>query len=145
MISCLDCSPVPRSAETIRATGLVRSTPIQTSGGTWVIYEVTSQSVVPVGEAASVIKDDLLHTTANTRRVTAELLAYAHRATIVANPQYGTWTGVRITPPTSPPARYLEPSYVLPGGSGTTGTTGTSGTTGTTGTTGTGASTPTGG
>ena len=102
-------------------------TPIQTSGGTWVIYEVTSQSVVPVGEAASVIKDDLLHTTANTRRVTAELLAYAHRSSIDVNPQYGTWTGVQITPPPTPPARYLEPSYVLPTGTGTGASTTTGG------------------
>ncbi len=88
-------------------------TPIQSSGGTWVIYEVTSQSQVPVAEAAPVVRNDLLHTSANTARVTAELLAYAHRSHITVNPQYGTWTGIRLAPPTSPPARYLEPSYVL--------------------------------
>jgi hypothetical protein len=125
-------------------------TPIQTSGGTWVVYEVTSKSVVPVGQAASVIRDDLLHTSANTNRVTAELLGFVHRSSISVNPQYGTWTGVQITPPPSPPVRYLQPNYVLPGpsttGTGTTGTglptTGT-GTTGasTTGTGATGAST----
>jgi hypothetical protein len=96
--------------------------PIQTSGGEWVIYEVTSQTVVPVTEAAPVIRDDLIHTSANTQRVTTELLRYAHRASIEVNPQYGTWTGVHITPPSTPPVRYLEPSYVLATGAGSPGT-----------------------
>jgi parvulin-like peptidyl-prolyl isomerase len=103
-------------------------TPIQTSGGTWVVYEVTSQQVVPVTEAASVIRDDLLHTTANTQRVTTELLLYAHHSSVTVNPQYGTWQGIHIVPPPNPPARYLQPSYVLPaattaaGGTAATGT-----------------------
>jgi hypothetical protein len=104
-------------------------TPLQTSGGQWVIYEVTSQTVVPVGQAEPVIRDDLLHATANTQRVTAELLVYAHHASVDVNPQYGTWSGVSITPPPTPPVRYLEPSYVLSAGTGTTGS-GTSTTTG---------------
>lgn len=103
-------------------------TPLQTSGGQWVIYEVTSQTVIPVTQAASVIRNDLLHATANTQRVTAELLVYAHRSSIDVNPQYGQWAGASITPPPSPPVRYLQPSYVLSttSGSGTSGP-GTSG------------------
>ena len=88
-------------------------TPIQTSNGSWVIYEVTSQTVVPVVQAASVIRQDLLHTAANTQRVTSELLGFAHRSSISVNPQYGTWSGVRIMTPTPPPARYLPPSDAL--------------------------------
>lgn len=115
-------------------------TPIQTSGGTWVIYEVTSQQLVPVTEAASVIRDDLLHTSANTQRVTAELLVYAHHSSVTVNPQYGTWTGVTITPPPTPPARYLQPAYVLPAAAGSAGTSGSGSSTGTgAGSTGTGA------
>lgn len=95
-------------------------TPLQTSGGQWVVYEVTSQTVIPVGQALPVIRDDLLHATANTQRVTAELLAYAHHASIDVDPQYGTWSGVSITPPPTPPVRFLEPSYVLSAGTGTT-------------------------
>ena len=94
-------------------------TPIQTSGGAWVVYEVTSRTVVPVAEAVPVIRDDLIHTAANTQRVTTELLVYAHRSTITVNLQYGTWTGVHIAPPASPPLRYLEPSYVVSAGGGT--------------------------
>ena len=90
-------------------------TPIQTSSGSWVVYEVTSQTVVPVAQAASVIRQDLLHTAANTQRVTSELLVFAHRSSITVNPQYGTWMGVRITPPTPPPARYLQPAAALAG------------------------------
>jgi len=96
-------------------------TPVQTTGGTWVVYEVTSQTVVPVTQAASVIRDDLIHTSANTQRVTAELLVFARHSSIDVNPQYGTWTGVRITPPATPPARFLEPSYTLGTASGTSG------------------------
>jgi hypothetical protein len=123
-------------------------TPIQTSGGTWVIYEVTSQQVVPVAEAAPVVRDDLLHTTANTQRVTAELLAFAHRSSIEVNPQYGTWTGLTITPPPTPPARYLQPAYLLPAapGAGSSPSTGSSSSTGTSPSTGTaGSSGATGG
>ncbi len=94
-------------------------TPIQTSSGSWVVYEVTSQTVVPVAQAASVIRQDLLHTAANTQRVTSELLVFAHRSSITVNPQYGTWMGVRITPPTPPPARYLQPAAALAGLSST--------------------------
>ncbi len=108
--------------------------PVQSTGGTWIVYEVTSQSVVPVEQAAPVIRDDLIHTSANTQRVTNELLVFARHSSIVVNPQYGSWSGVRITPPPSPPARYLQPSYVLPAPTGTTGTT-AKGATGTTGTT----------
>jgi len=96
--------------------------PVQTTGGTWVVYEVTSQSVVPVDQAAPVIRDDLIHTSANTQRVTNELLVFARHSSIVVNPQYGSWSGVRITPPPSPPARYLQPSYVLPAPAAKTGT-----------------------
>jgi len=117
-------------------------TPLQTSGGTWVVYEVTSQQVVPVTEAASVIRDDLVHTSANTQRVTAELLVYAHHSSITVNPQYGTWQGIHITLPPTPPARYLQPSYVLP--AGTTATAGATGSTGATGATGSGGTAVTG-
>lgn len=108
-------------------------TPIQTAGGTWVVYQVTSQQVVPVTEAVPVIRDDLLHTTANTRRVTTELLAYAHRSSITVNPQYGTWTGIHITPPPTPPVRYLQPSYLLPAATGAAGSAGATGAVGATG------------
>ena len=96
-------------------------TPLQTSSGQWVIYEVTSQTVIPVGQAAPVIRDDLLHATTNTQRVTVELLAYVHHSSIDVNPQYGHWSGVSITPPATPPVRFLQPSYVLSAGTGTTG------------------------
>jgi len=105
-------------------------TPVQTSGGTWVIYEVTSQTPVPVGQAAPVVRDDLIHTAANTQRVTAELLVYAHRSAIEVNPQYGTWSVSHIVPPPSPPARYLVPSTPLPqalAGAGASGPTTTGG------------------
>jgi len=121
-------------------------TPIQASNGDWVIYEITSQTVIPVTEAEPEIRQDLLEATANTQRVAAELLRFAHHSSVSINPQYGSWTGLEITAPPSPPTRFLLPSYPLSGSTGTTGTTGTTGSTGTTGTTGsTGTPTTTGG
>jgi len=127
-------------------------TPIQTSNGDWVIYEVTSQTEIPVTEAAPEIRQALLEATPNTQRVSAELLRFAHHSSISVNPQYGTWTGLTVTAPPTPPARYLQPNYLLTGGSGTspaTGGTGTSTPSGETGTSTpsgeTSTSTPTGG
>jgi hypothetical protein len=129
-------------------------TPILTSQGTWAVYEVTSRTVQPVASAATVIRQELLHATANVQRVSTELVAYARHSSIAVNPQYGTWGGIKITPPSPPPARYLQPSYLASstgsassgagsstgtGSSGTAGSTGT-GSSGTAGSTGTGSS-----
>jgi len=85
-------------------------TPIQTANGSWVIYEVTSQKVEPLSSAASLVRQQLLHTAANIKRVTTELLAFARHSSIAVNAQYGTWTGVKITAPPTPDPRYLQPS-----------------------------------
>jgi hypothetical protein len=99
-------------------------TPIQASNGDWVIYEVTSQTSIPVTQAASEIRQALLEATPNTQRVSAELLLFARRSSVSINPQYGSWSGLRIAPPPTPPKRYLQPNYVLTGGTGTSTTTG---------------------
>ena len=111
-------------------------TPIETSSGTWVIYEVTSQTQEPVTSAVAVIRQELLQSTSNVQRVTRELLAYAHRASISVNPQYGTWSGVKVTPPSPPATRYLLPTYAsTSAGSGSTASTGSTPSTGSTGST----------
>lgn len=84
-------------------------TPVQTSGGQWAVYEVTSQTVEPVTSVASVIRSELLHSTANVQRIDNELVAFAHRSEIVVNPQYGTWQGLTVVDPPTPAARYLLP------------------------------------
>jgi hypothetical protein len=105
--------------------------PIQSSPQTWEIYEVTSQTPIPVSEAASVIRQDLLHQTANTQRVSAQLVVYAHRSSVTVNPQYGSWSVVGIDPPPAPATRYLLPlaasSVTAPYSSGSTTSTTTGG------------------
>jgi hypothetical protein len=89
--------------------------PVAVANGNWEVFEVTSQTVVPVEQAATLVRQYLTHTTANSTRVSTELLAFAHRSSISVNPQYGTWSGLRIVAPTSPPVRYLPPGYVAAG------------------------------
>ncbi len=84
-------------------------TPVQTSGGQWAVYEVTSQTVEPVTSVASVIRSELLHSTANVQRVDTELVAFVHRSEISVNPQYGTWQGLTVVVPPTPAPRYLLP------------------------------------
>ncbi len=108
------------------------------NSGQWVIYGVTSQSLVPLATAAPLARRELLQTTANVNRVTTELVAFARRSNVSVNPQYGTWRGLSVAPPTSPPAEFLLPSFagsaatLSPslgvGGSGSPGTPGSSGT-----------------
>lgn len=98
--------------------------PIQAGPQTWQVYEVTSQTVIPVTDAASVIREDLLHQTVNTQRVSAQLVIYAHHSSVTVNPQYGSWSVVGISPPKSPPTRFLLPlaasSVTVPTPSGST-------------------------
>jgi len=88
------------------------TTPVQTSSGNWEVFEVTSQTVVPVTQAAGLVRQYLVRTTANSQRVSKELLAFAHRSSITVNPQYGAWSGLHIVPPASPATRYLPAGYV---------------------------------
>ncbi len=85
-------------------------TPVQTSGGQWAVYEATSQTVEPVTSVASVIRSELLHSTANVQRVDNELVAFVHRSEVSVNPQYGTWQGLTVVLPPTP-----APQYLLPG------------------------------
>jgi hypothetical protein len=92
-------------------------TPLQASNGSWEIYEVTSRTVVPVTSSVSVIRQELLHATVNVQRVSSQLVAFARHSSISVSPQYGTWSGIRIAPPPSPPTQFLLPSYASSGGS----------------------------
>jgi parvulin-like peptidyl-prolyl isomerase len=84
--------------------------PIQDpTSGQWIIYSVTSQQVEPLAQATSVVRRELLQTTANVQRVSKELVAYAHHADVSVNPQYGTWKGLAVVPPVGPPAKFLLP------------------------------------
>ena len=66
--------------------------PVQDSGsGQWFIYEVTSQTLVPLAAAQSVVRRELLQATANVNRVSKEIVAFAHRSDVSVDPQYGTW------------------------------------------------------
>ncbi len=84
-------------------------TPVQTSGGQWAVYEVTSQTAEPVTAVASVIRSELLHSTPNVQRIDTELAAFARRSEIAVNPQYGTWRGLTVVTPPTPAPRYLLP------------------------------------
>ena len=110
--------------------------PVQ-SNGIWISYDVTSRTPVPLIQAALTISQILTRTTANQGKVTNTVLRYARNSSVEVNPQYGTWTGARITTPTPPKAQYLLPAYgsslTVPSSiptslSPATGTTGTSGT-----------------
>ena len=81
------------------------------SNGTWVDYVVTSRTVIPVDQAASSIRLALTRSTANRKRVSNEVQAFARISSVQVNPQYGTWVGAQIKPPASPAPRYLLPQY----------------------------------
>jgi PPIC-type PPIASE domain len=94
------------------------TSPVQDSGtGQWFIYEVTSQTLVPLATAKSVVRRELLQATANVNRVDKEIVIFAHRSDVSINPQYGTWDRLTIAPPVAPP-----PQFLLAGVSGSPGT-----------------------
>jgi parvulin-like peptidyl-prolyl isomerase len=80
------------------------------STGRWVIYEITSQSVEPLSAATSVVREELLQTTDNVKRVSNEIVAFAHRSDVSVDPKYGTWKALSIVPPRGPPDKYLLPA-----------------------------------
>jgi PPIC-type PPIASE domain len=82
--------------------------PLQdSSNGAWVIFEVTSKSVVALSDASSVIKQALLQTTANGDRVAKQIVAFAKRVDVSIDPHYGTWSGHVLLAPVAPPAKFL--------------------------------------
>jgi hypothetical protein len=82
--------------------------PLQdSSSGEWIVYEVASQSVEPLSSATSLVRRELLQTTANLARVRKELVAFARHSDVFINPQYGTWKGLTIVAPVAPPPQYL--------------------------------------
>jgi hypothetical protein len=85
-------------------------TPIQSSG-TWEVFVVTSQTPISLDQASASIRKILTQTTANQARVSAEVQAFARASSVDINPQYGTWAGSAVTPPTPPATRYLLPFY----------------------------------
>jgi ribosomal protein L14 len=84
--------------------------PVQ-SNGVWIVYIVTSRTPVPLIQAAITISQILTRTTANQRRVTNTVLAFARTSSVEINPQYGSWSGARIATPPRPKQQYLLPSY----------------------------------
>ncbi len=105
--------------------------PVQSSGtGQWFIYEVTSQTLEPLTTVQSVVRRELLQTTANVDRVSKEIIAFAHRSNVSIDPQYGTWERAQVVAPVAPPPQYLlgavsgssssiPASPLTPAGSGT--------------------------
>lgn len=85
--------------------------PVQDStSGQWYIYEVTSQSIEPLSAAQSVVRRELLETAGNVDRVSKEIVAFAHHSDISVDPRYGTWKGLAVIPPISPPPKFLLPA-----------------------------------
>jgi hypothetical protein len=83
-------------------------TPLQDpQSGQWFVYEVTNQTLEPLAQATALVKRELLQSTANVNRVSAEIIAYAHRSDVSIDPRYGTWSGLTVVPPVAPPPRYL--------------------------------------
>jgi hypothetical protein len=111
-------------------------------GSEWVIYEVTSQTLVPLAQSEGVVRQELLQSQSNVSRVSREIVAFAHRSDVSVDPQYGTWKDQAVVAPVGPPSRYLlaavpgqptGPSPALKGagsGSAATGATGSTGSTG---------------
>jgi hypothetical protein len=75
--------------------------------GQWLIYEVTSQSVASLQSSAGVARQELLQSTANVKRVSNEIVAFARRSNVSVDPRYGEWKGLTVIPPVAPPAKYL--------------------------------------
>jgi PPIC-type PPIASE domain len=115
------------------------------NGSQWVIYEVTSQTLVPLAQSQGVVRQELLQSQSNVSRVSKEIVAFAHRSDVSVDPQYGTWKGLGVVAPVGPPSQYLlaavsgqptAPSTAIKGavpGSASTGATGGTGSTGSTG------------
>jgi parvulin-like peptidyl-prolyl isomerase len=93
------------------------------SSGAYELYEVTSQTVAPLSEVTSSIVQELQQSTANSTRVSKEILAFAHTSDVWVNPQYGTWKLHRIVAPVRPAANLLLAA--ASGASGTSLDTGT--------------------
>ena len=53
--------------------------------------------------AQSVVRRELLETTANVDRVSSEIVAFARHSDVSVDPRYGTWKGLTVIPPISPP------------------------------------------
>ena len=81
--------------------------PIQNSAGQWLITEVTSQQVVPLSSAASLVRRELVQGTANVSRVSKEIVVFARHSEVSVNPQYGTWNRLTVVPPVAPPTQFL--------------------------------------
>jgi hypothetical protein len=111
--------------------------------GAYELYQVTSQTVVPLAQAVGDVTQRLQQSTANGNRVSKEIQAFARRSDVFVNPQYGTWKLHSIIPPTPPAASLLlaaasgASGKSLDTGSGSTGGAGgSSGTSGSNGTSG---------
>ncbi len=85
--------------------------------GAYELYQVTSQTVVPLTQAVGDITRRLQQSTVNGNRVSKEILAFARRSDVYVNPQYGTWKLHSIIPPVPPAA-----SLLLAAASGASGT-----------------------
>ncbi len=82
--------------------------PVQDSStGSWIIYEVTSETVAPLSAASTVARRELLQSTTNVNRVSKEIVAFARVSDVAVNPRYGTWRRLSIVPPVSPPSQFL--------------------------------------
>jgi hypothetical protein len=75
--------------------------------GQWSVYEVTSQQVASLQTSEGVAREELLQSTANVKRVSNEIVAFARHSDVTVDPQYGEWKGLTVIPPVAPPARYL--------------------------------------
>jgi len=88
-------------------------TPIQASGGVWEVFEVTSLTPTPVTEAAPQVRQAILYSSTNTRRLSTDLQRFGRHSAVTVNPQYGTWSAATlgVVSPPSPATRYLLPAY----------------------------------
>lgn len=84
-------------------------TPIQTSTGIWAVYQVTSRTVEPLSAVTGLVRSELVRSTPNVERVSRLLGASARYQTITVDPRYGTWQGIKVKPPPSPPIDALTP------------------------------------
>ena len=110
---------VLKDVGTIGVGGLTQ--PLASSGGSYVILTVTSQTPTPYNEIANAVRQSVLAQDAKTAQ--AKITSVVRHASVSLDPRFGTWTAssvqTGVTPPGSPPAAdVLNASANIPGASG---------------------------
>jgi hypothetical protein len=125
VIGCLPGSELQGSSIFSTISALVPgqvSQPIETTTSSgavaWVLLELNARTVPPLSQVRARIRLTLL--AGQNAAVSAELDRITRGARVSVDPRYGTWGGLSVTPPVSPPAKdLLSPAADQASGSST--------------------------